>query len=76
MSFIADIILSSMVRKPKPLKPEQGQEGSEEDRLAGVLKRLARLLGRAYAREWLAKGNDPATEGKSMKEKSSDADEI
>ncbi len=55
--FIVDFTLSSMARKPKPPKPEQGQEGSEEDRLAGVLKRLARLLGRAYAREWLAKGN-------------------
>lgn len=59
--------------KPKPLKPEQGQEGSEEDRLAGVLKRLARLLGRAYAREWLARGKGTATDCETEKEKSRDA---
>lgn len=52
------------VRKPKPPKPEQGQEGSEEDRLAGVLKRLARLLGRASAKESVEE-EDRAAKGES-----------
>ena len=45
-------------------KPEQGQDGSDKDRLDAVLRKLARLLGRASAKERV-EDEDRAAKGES-----------